>query len=292
MSRDLRSNLRENSRQIVIAPNRRWFHFDWQGLLQYRDLLYFLVRRDFVSKYKQTILGPLWFIIQPILTTVFFTIIFGKMVRISTDSLPPVLFYLCGLLAWNYFSQCLNSTSVTLSANVHIFGKVFFPRLIVPVSVVMSNLFAFLLQFFTFLAFYIFYKFFTPAGALIRPTIFLWMLPFLVLQTAMLSLGVGLLISALTVRYRDFHHLMGFLSQLWMYATPIVYPMSSIPEKKRIILELNPMTSIVECFRFAFFGKGLIEPVFIVISMLVTILLFLVGLFAFNKVERTFVDLI
>ncbi len=278
--------------EVIIQPNKRWFYIDWRGLLHYQDLLFLLVRRDFVAKYKQTILGPLWFILQPLLTTLVFTIIFGHVTKIPTNGLPPTLFYLCGLLPWSYFSQCLTGVSDSLISNAQIFRKVYFPRLIVPLSVVMSNLMTFALQLVTFLGFYFYFKFFTPAGTSIHPHPFLIMLPLLLLQIAAISLGVGLWIAALTVKYRDFHHLVGFVAQLWMYATPIIYPISVIPKAWRFVMALNPMAGIVEAYRYAFFGKGFVDLDYLWVSGLGTFVVLVSGVLIFNKVERTFVDTI
>ena len=276
--------------EIIIQPNQSWLHIDWQGLSHYRDLLFLLVRRDFVSKYKQTILGPAWFVIQPLLMTLVFTIIFGKIAKIPTDGLPPALFYLCGLLVWRYFADCLTITSTSFTANANLFGKVYFPRLIVPLSVVISNLFAFAIQLVTFLGFFLYFKYFTPASANLKPNSFIFALPLLLLQTAAISLGIGLWLSALTAKYRDFQFLMTFLVQLWMYATPVIYPMSIVPEKWKSILALNPMAPIVELYRYAFLGTGITNPHYIAISMTITIFALLTGILIFNKTERTFID--
>ncbi len=276
--------------EIVIQPTRGWFAIDWKGLLHYRDLLVLLVRRDFVSKYKQTVLGPAWFILQPLLTILVFSVIFGRVAKIPTDGHPPLLFYLCGLLPWNYFSQSLNTISNSLVANANLYSKVYFPRLIIPLSVVLSNLFAFLLQFVMFSGFYFYFKFFTVAGSHINPNLFILVLPFLLLQTAAISLGVGLWISALTTKYRDFQHLVGFLTQLWMYVTPVIYPLSVVPTRWRFVLALNPMSGVVEAYRYAFFGTGLVDPAYLLISAVVTLTILITGLIIFSKVERTFVD--
>ncbi|NJK92730.1 MAG: ABC transporter permease [Blastochloris sp.] len=216
--------------EVLIRPNRSWFNFEWRELWEYRDLLWLLVRRDWVSKYKQTVLGPLWFILQPVLTSVVFTIVFGQIAQIPTDNLPPYLFYLCGMLMWSYFSTNLNSTATTFSSNAHLFGKVYFPRLIIPLSTSLSNLFALGIQALTFAGFWLYYKFATESSdrfSLGQEIIFL---PLVVLLMMMLSLGVSLWMSSLSAKYRDFSHLLGFLTQLWLYATPVVYPLSEVPE--------------------------------------------------------------
>jgi len=278
--------------ETIIRPRRSWFYFDWQGLLHYRDLLFLLVRRDFVATYKQSILGPAWFIIQPLLITVVFTIIFGKGIKISTDGLPPTLFYFCALIPWGYFAHCLNTISLSLTANAGLFQKVYFPRLIIPLSTILSNLILFMIQLVTFLGFYFYFKLFTPLGFTIQPNSFLLILPLLLLVTASLSLGVGLWVAALTVKYRDFQYLLGFGIQLWMFMTPIIYPSSAIPEKWRFILSFNPMVGIVESYRFAFFGVGAVNFNSLLASVLLTIFALISGILVFNKVERTFVDTI
>jgi lipopolysaccharide transport system permease protein len=283
-------NTEQNNLEVIIQPNRSWFYIDWRGLLHYRDLLFLLVRRDFLSRYKQTILGPLWFIIQPLLMTIVFTVIFGKVAKIPTDGLPPMLFYLCGLLAWGYFASCLKATSSSFIENAHLFGKVYFPRLVVPLSSVISNLFAFGIQLVAFLGFYFYFKNFTLAGASINPNLFIFVLPLLVLQTAAIGLGVGLWMSALTAKYQDLKFVMEFLIQLWMYATPVIYSMSVIPEKWRPVLAINPMAPILESYRYAFFGTSSLNFNYLLISAVTTVFVLLSGIFIFNKVERTFID--
>lgn len=278
------------SYELIIKPNHSWFYVDWQGLLHYRDLLFLLVWRDFVSKYKQTILGPLWFIIQPLLTTAVFTVIFNKVAKISTDNLPPFLFYLCGLLIWNYFASSMDRASVSFIENANIFGKVYFPRLIVPLSNIISNLFTFGIQLVTFLGFYLYFKYFTRAGLTINPNVALLALPLLLLQTAAFALGVGLWMAALTAKYRDLRHLMAFLIQLWLYATPVIYPVSTIPERFRYILYINPMASIVDLFRFSFFGTPFIGLNYLSVSIVTTIVVLFTGILIFNRTERTFID--
>jgi len=276
--------------EIVIRPTRGWLRLNLAETWQYRDLLFLLVHRDFVAKYKQTILGPAWFVLQPLLTTVVFSIIFGGIAKIPTDGLPPMLFYLAGLLGWNYFAQTFQSSSSTLVANAGLFGKVYFPRLVVPLSAVISNLFAFALQLAMLLAFWIYFKLFTSAGGLFGFSAGIVWLPLVLLQIAALSLGVGLWLSALTAKYRDFTFLSGFIIQLWMYATPVIYPLSQIPEKWRWIAVLNPMTMPVEAIRIMFLGQGTVVEAHLLLSLSMTVLLLLSGILVFNKVEKTFVD--
>jgi lipopolysaccharide transport system permease protein len=276
--------------ELVIRPTRGWFKLNLVEIWRHRDLLMLLVHRDFVAKYKQTILGPAWFVLQPLVMTVVFSVIFGEIAQISTDGLPPMLFYLAGLLGWNYFAQTFQSTSGTLITNAGLFGKVYFPRLVIPLSAVISNLFAFALQLATLLAFWIYFKLFTGAGRLFGLSAEIIWLPLVLLQIAALSLGVGLWLSALTAKYRDFTFLTGFIVQIWMYATPVIYPFSQIPEKWQWIAVLNPMAMPVEAIKFMFLGKGTVIPAYLALSGGVTALLLLSGVFVFNKVEKTFVD--
>src|SRR5262245_5187246 len=241
--------------ELVIRPTHGWLNLNLGDVWRYRDLLFLLVHRDFVARYKQTVLGPVWFIIQPLLTTVVFTVIFGKIAQIPTDGLPPMLFYLAGLLGWSYFAQTFQMTAGTLVSNAHLFGKVYFPRLVVPLSAVISNLLAFLLQLGTFLCFWVYYKF-TPAGDSIGFSGTVIAFPLVVLQIAALSLGVGLWLSALTAKYRDFAHLSSFIVQLWMYATPVIYPLSQIPGSWRWLAALNPMAMPVEAIKYVLLGQG------------------------------------
>lgn len=276
--------------ELVIRPNRSWMHVDWAGIWEYRDMLFFLVHRDFTAKYKQTLLGPAWFILQPLFMTLVFTVIFGNFAKISTDGLPPTLFYLSGLLAWTYFSTTLTTTSATFITNAKLFGKVYFPRMVVPLSVVISNLLAFALQLATFLAFWVYFKFFTASSGQFHLSPQVWLFPLLVLQTGALSLGAGLWMSALTAKYRDLHHMTPFLVQLWMYGTTVIYPLSVVPEKWRWAVNLNPMTAVVESYRYLFLGESALEPIYLLQSVVITLLLLLGGLFIFNRVQRTFID--
>jgi lipopolysaccharide transport system permease protein len=278
--------------EVVIRPTRGWFNLNLADLWQYRDLLFLFVHRDFVARYKQTILGPAWFVLQPLLTTVVFSIIFTEIAKIPTDGLPPILFYLTGLLGWNYFAQTFQSTSGTLAANAGLFGKVYFPRLVVPLSAVISNLFAFALQLATLLAVWIYFKLFTDVGGQFGFSVGMVWFPLVLLQIATLSLGVGLWLSAATAKYRDFTFLSGFIIQIWMYATPVIYPLSQIPAKWRWIAVLNPMTMPVEAIKVIFLSQGTIITAYLALSVGITILLLLSGVLIFNKVEKTFIDTI
>jgi lipopolysaccharide transport system permease protein len=245
------------------------------------------VRRDFVAQYKQTILGPLWFIIQPLLTTLTFTLIFGNIARLSPDGLPKILFYLSGVTAWSYFSDCLLKTSETFSANANIFGKVYFPRLAVPVSIVISNLIRFGIQLGLFLSFYLY---FLARGAAIHPNQSLLLLPVLVLLMAALGLGSGIIVSAMTTRYRDLRFLVQFGVQLLMYSTPVILPLSKIPEQYRWIMLSNPMTPVIETFRYAFLGTGVFSWSYLGLSVAMAVFILAGGVLLFNHVERTFMD--
>ena len=273
---------------LVIRPHNRLMDLHLADVWRYRDLLWMFVRRDFVAVYKQTILGPLWFFIQPLLTTLIFTIIFSGVAKIPTDGFPAMLFYLAGMTPWNYFSTCLTKTSNTFVANAGIFGKVYFPRLIVPLSIVVSTIIQFGIQFLLFIAVLVYYL---MAGAAISPQ-WGWIVvltPVLVLLMAALGLGAGIVVSSLTTKYRDFTFLIAFGVQLMMYATPIIYPMSSIPEKWRWLIQLNPMTAPVETFRAIFLG-GPIPWSALGFSTAITAVLLFVGIVIFNKVEKSFMD--
>lgn len=272
---------------LVIRPKTRWFDLHLADLWRYRDLVMLFVRRDFVSTYKQTILGPLWFIIQPVLTTLTFTLIFGNIAKLSTDGLPKILFYMSGIAAWNYFSDCLTKTSETFSANASIFGKVYFPRLAVPLSIVISNLIKFGIQIALFLGFYLY---FLAKGAAIRPTSALLLMPALLLLMAALGLGSGIIVSSLTTRYRDLRYLVQFGTQLLMYSTPVIFPLSKLPEQYRWIMLANPMTPVIETFRYAFLGTGTFSWSLLGFSAATTALILFVGILLFNHVEKTFMD--
>ncbi len=271
-----------------IQPNTSLLDLKFKDVWEYRDLLMLLVRRDFISFYKQTVLGPLWFFIQPLLQTLMFTFVFSRMARISTDGLPPVLFYLAGVTAWNYFADCLTKTSTVFRDNAYIFGKVYFPRLIMPLSIVVSNLVRFgvqmLLFVFAMLFFYVF------KGAPFTPNIYILLFPVLVFLMAALGLGAGMIISALTTKYRDLAFLITFGIQLLMYATTVIYPLSSIKSEYRPYVEANPMTAILETFRFGCLGKGTFSWTSLGYTSLITLAMLVIGTLVFNKVEKDFVD--
>ena len=271
----------------IIKPSKGYINVNLYELLKYRDLIYLFIKRDFVTFYKQTILGPIWYILQPLLNTIVFTIIFGRLAQIPTDNLPPFLFYMAGNIIWGYFAFCINSTSTTFVKNADIFGKVYFPRITVPISNVIIGLLQFSLQLIFFLCFYIY---FVINGLSVNINYSLIFLPFILLHTAIIALGFGLLLSSLTSKYRDLTFVLGFGIQLWMFATPVVYPLSIIPENYVIFSILNPMTSVVESFKFIFFGESSIKLIHIFISVSISIGIFFVGLITFYKTEKTFLD--
>jgi lipopolysaccharide transport system permease protein len=271
----------------VITPSRGLFSVPFREIWAYRDLLFLLVRRDFVAMYTQTILGPLWFVIQPILTTLVFTVVFGNIARISTDGLPQMIFYLAGITLWTYFSDSLTKVAETFTANANIFGKVYFPRMIVPLSIVISNLLKFVVQFAMFLAFLAWYW---AKGAAIHPNAAVLMLPVLVLLMAMLGLGSGMIFSALTSKYRDLRFLLAFAVQLAMYATPVIYPASSLPAKYAPLINANPVTPIVEAFRYGFLGRGDFDLAHLAYSFAFGLVLLAVAAVMFNQVEKNFMD--
>jgi lipopolysaccharide transport system permease protein len=272
---------------LTIEPQTSLFELNLKDVWRYRDLLWMFVKRDFVSFYKQTILGPLWFFIQPLFTTIIYTFIFGGLANLSTDGLPQPLFYMAGITAWNYFADCITKTSTVFKDNANIFGKVYFPRLIMPLSIVASNLVRFgvqMLLLFMMMGYYAVHN----ASFNITPAILLF--PVLVLLMALLGLGLGLIITALTTKYRDLAFLVTFGIQLFMYTTTVIYPLSSAPEKYKTLISLNPMTGIIEAFRYAFLGQGQVSVNTLGYSTIFTIVVMVFGVIIFNKTEKTFVD--
>lgn len=272
---------------LRIEPKRRLLVFNIKELWAYRDLIVLFVRRDFVSQYKQTILGPLWFFIQPIISTIFFTIVFAKVAKISTAGLPPVIFYLSGTIAWNYFSTTLLKTSDTFTSNASIFGKVYFPRLTVPVSIAISNLIQFAVQFLLLTVVIFYYSF---NGFDFKFDLTLILIPPMLLLLAGLGLGFGIIISSLTTKYRDLRQLVSFGVQLWMYITPVIFPLSSIEGKYKIFFLINPLTGIVETFRTILLGIGQINYFNLLYSSVFMLFLLLFGILLFNRIERNFMD--
>jgi len=270
-----------------IVPRDKLIDLRLREIWRYRDLLFLFVRRDFVAKYKQTILGPLWFFIQPLLQTLVMTVVFGGMAKLSTDGIPPILFYLAGVTAWNYFSQCLVATSNTFTQNAHLFGKVYFPRAVTPLSIIVSNLIQFGIGLLLFLAVY---GYFALGNYPVSPNISLALLPFLVMLMGFMGLGLGMLVSAMTTKYRDLQQLVGFGVQLLMYATPVILPLSAVPDKYKFIMLVNPMTGIIETFKFSFFGMGALQWGLLAYSSVFTVFIFLTGLVIFNRTEKNFMD--
>ncbi|HEX8461106.1 MAG TPA: ABC transporter permease [Segetibacter sp.] len=273
---------------IVIEPRANLLDIKIKDIWHYRDLLLLFVKRDITAQYKQTVLGPLWHFIQPVFTTIVFVMVFGKIANIPTDGIEPVLFYMSGITIWNYFSSCLNATSGTFVANAGIFGKVYFPRLVIPLSTVMSNVIKFGIQFLLLVIVIGYYGIKSHSfhfGAS-------WLLvPLLVVTMAAIGLGLGIIISSLTTKYRDFTVLIGFAVQLLMYATPVAYPLSYLRDKSFInIIKYNPLTPIVEAFRFALFGRGSLDIVHLIYSGGFIVIVLFIGLLVFGKVERTFMD--
>jgi lipopolysaccharide transport system permease protein len=279
-----------NEWDLVIEPQTSLFELNLKDVWRYRDLLWLLVKRDFVSFYKQTILGPLWFFIQPLFTTIIFTFIFGNLAGLSTDGLPQPLFYMAGITAWNYFADCLTKTSTVFRDNANIFGKVYFPRLIMPLSIVVSNLVRFGVQMLLFFVMIGYYLFQNELGSLFHPNVYILLFPVLVLLMAMLGLGLGLIITALTTKYRDLAFLITFGVQLMMYATTVIYPLSAAPANYKWLIELNPMTGIIEAFRYGFLGQGEFTVQTFGYSVIFTLISLIFGVIIFNKTEKTFVD--
>ena len=282
--------MKKIQKEEIIKPNSSLLELNLKEIWKYKDLLFLFVRRDFVSVYKQTVLGPLWFIIQPIFTTLVFTVVFGQLASIPTDGLPQLLFYMCGITCWNYFAECVTKTSNTFVTNSAIFGKVYFPRLILPISIIITNLLKFGIQFLLFIAVLIYYLY---NSSNIEPNLYILILPLLLFIMAALGLGFGIIISSLTTKYRDFQFLISFGIQLFMYATPIVYPLSLAKEKLGTyswIATANPMTSIIETMKFAFLGEGVFSWYNLVYSLIFSLVLLFLGVIVFNKVEKTFMD--
>jgi len=279
----------EESWDLIIEPQNSLLNLRLGEVWRYRDLLMLFVRRDFVAMYKQTILGPLWYLIQPLMTTVVFTLIFSKIAKIGTDDIPPILFYLAGITLWSYFSECLTKISDTFFANQHIFGKVYFPRIIVPLSLATSGLIKLGIQFMLFIGMIGFFALFR--GVPLQINAYALLTPLLILIMGMLALGFGMLISAMTSKYRDLKFALSFGVQLWMYATPIVYPMSMIGGGKwRYLILANPLSPIVETFKLGFLGEGTFSFWYLGYSASFATVLLMVAIVVFNRTERTFMD--
>lgn len=271
----------------IITPRKHLFDLNLQEVWRYRDLMTLFVRRNIIAQYKQTILGPLWYFIQPLLTTIMFTVVFGNLAGISTDGIPPMLFYLAGVTNWNYFAECLNKTATTFKDNQGIFGKVYFPRLVVPLSIVITSLLKYGVQLLLFVGFYLY---FLAQGAPIALNSTALLFPVLVVILAGLGLGFGLLFTSMTTKYRDLVFLLGFGVQLAMYATPVIYPLSEVPADYQWLSVLNPMTSIIETFKYGFLGKGTFEWAYLGYSAGFMVVLLLASVAVFNRTEKNFMD--
>ncbi|MCL9769726.1 ABC transporter permease [Flavobacterium sp. HXWNR69] len=270
----------------VIESKTSLFDINFRALWHYRDLLVLFVRRDFVTVYKQTILGPLWFFIQPLLTTITFTIIFGNVAQLSTDGAPQVVFYMAGITLWNYFSTCLTSVSGVFNANAGIFGKVYFPRLIMPLTIVISNLMKFGVQFLLFVGFVVYFALQNQ----IQPNTWILFTPVIIVLMALISMGIGLILSSMTTKYKDLNQLIGFGVQLFMYATPVIYPSSSVPSDYLWVVDLNPLVGLFDYMRYAYLGVGDFALVDVVYPSVFALVILMVGVLVFNKTQKTFMD--
>ena len=270
----------------TIESKHSLFDLNLKEVWRYKDLVYMFVKRDFVSSFKQTILGPIWFFINPIFTTIVYLVVFGGIANISTDGAPKILFYLAGVTLWNYFSSCLNGTSNVFTSNAAIFGKVYFPRLVMPISIVFSNLMRFGVQMVLFLIAFLYYL----TKGEVQPNWWILATPFLILLMAMFALGVGMIFSSMTTKYRDLQMLLGFGVSLYMYATPVIYPVSALPKAIQPYAAWNPLTGIFECFKYGWLGVGEFNPTMLAISSLIILLLLAIGTITFNKVEKSFMD--
>ncbi len=270
----------------VIESKHSLFDINFKELWHYRDLLVLFVKRDFVTVYKQTILGPLWFFIQPLLTTITFTVIFGNVAQLSTDGAPKLIFYMAGITLWNYFSNCLTTVSGVFNANAGMFGKVYFPRLIMPLTIVISNLMKFGVQFLLFICFIVYYS----MNNQIAPNSWILLTPIIILLMALISMGIGLILSSMTTKYKDLNQLIGFGVQLFMYATPVIYPSSSVPENFKWVLDWNPLVGLFNYMRFAYLGIGSFSINDIVYPTIFSIFILMTGILVFNKTQKTFMD--
>jgi lipopolysaccharide transport system permease protein len=278
---------KEEHWDLIIGPKKHLLDINLKQVYAYRDLLMMFVKRDFVTFYKQTILGPIWFFIQPILTTIIYLVIFGRIAGLSTDGVPQVAFYLAGITIWNYFSETLTTTSNVFITNAAIFGKVYFPRLIMPLSIVVSGLMKFSIQFLLFIFAVLYYTFIQQS---IHPNIWMLATPVLIVMMASLSLGIGMIFSSLTSKYKDLTFLLTFGIQLFMYATPVIYPTSILSPKLKMIMNWNPLTGIFECFRYAFLGAGDFSPYMLIYSASIILVILFLGTLIFNKIEKSFTD--
>ncbi len=270
----------------VIESRHSLFDINLKELWHYRDLLVLFVRRDFVTVYKQTVLGPLWFFIQPLLTTITFTLIFGNVAQLSTDGAPKIIFYMAGITLWNYFSSCLTTVSGVFNANAGIFGKVYFPRLIMPLTVVISNLMKFGVQFLLFVGFVIYFV----VQDQIAPNTWVFLTPVIIVLMALIAMGIGLILSSMTTKYKDLNQLIGFGVQLFMYATPVIYPSSSVPLDYQWVVAINPLVGLFDYMRYAYLGVGTFALSDLIYPFLFSVVILIVGVLVFNKTQKTFMD--
>jgi lipopolysaccharide transport system permease protein len=286
---DIQKISESNSEQwdLLIRPKRHLLDINLKEIWQYRDLIMLFVRRDFVAKYKQTILGPFWFILNPLISTMMYTLVFAGIAKIPTEGMPPQLFYLSGIVAWSYFASCLNGTSSTFISNAGIFGKVYFPRLVSPISIIISSIVQLGIQLLLLSGFMIYYSL---TGYHIQINIHLIYLPLLIINLALLGLGFGIIFSALTTKYRDLTNFLGFGIQLWMYITPVIYPSSAVPEKYKVLVFLNPVAPLVEACKYGLIGAGEFNPGRILYSVIFTFILLFIGVVLFNRTEQNFMD--
>jgi len=272
---------------LIITGDRSWFSIDLKALWHYRDLILLFVRRDLVSQYKQTILGPLYYVITPIIGTLINTVIFGKIAKLSTDGIPHFLFYMSGGLFWGYFNNCLQAAMRTFTGSAGIFSQVYFPRLSVPISQAISALFRLTIQF---VVFFSFYFYFVLEGSQVRPSIWALLFPILLLQCGLLGIGMGILMSSFTTKYRDLNFLFGFLTTAWMYASPVVYPLSVIPRKWHFLMSINPMVGVLETARQILFGVSSLRIEYLIFGVIMNFIVLFIGILIFNRVERNFLD--
>jgi len=280
----------EDMWDTVITSNKKWFNPELKELLQFRDLLMIFVKRDVITIYKQTIFGPLWYLAQPLLVMLIYILVFTNIANIPTDEVPPALFYLSGIIVWNYFNECLMQTSDTFYENTSIYSKVYFPRIIIPLSKIISSLLKFAIQFSLFLIIFIYI--YSSSDNVLAPNSSMQLLPLYLMITAMLALGAGLLITSITVKYRDLKFVFTFMTQLFMYASPVIYPISMLNEQYRQIMFFNPLSHILEGFKYAFLGVGEINSAGIAYSLFISSLILFAGLIVFNKRQQTYIDYI
>lgn len=278
----------------VIDANRQWFRIDWIELWQFRDLIYLFVQKEFIARYRQTLLGPIWNVLQPLIMSGILTVIFAKLGGLSTDGVPHLLFYLSGLVTWGYFAAAFVQTSDVLISSAYIFRKVYFPRLVMPLAVVISKSIIFFIQFSVFLLILAYYKLFSDLGASIHPNWIqiIFLTPLCLAITALISLGMGLSFAAITVKYRDLNHVLQFFIQLWFYGTPIVYPVSKIPDKYKWVIFFNPLIAAIDQFRAAFLGTTALSPIYFCSALAFSLGTVFVGVLLFSLIEREFVDVI